>query len=473
MSRKYPLLKASLSYLAGLTFATYACPDTDLLIVVVSTAMITSLIAFYLHYCKGNQYKDKVNEKIIQAILLLSFFLLAQLNLCLSGYYYKITKISSIPSGKIKHTQLIIDKVIKFDERSTTVNAKVLNFNENVRLRINEFIPNIGAGDTLFGTFYFYPLTKDSTNIKFVKYMALNEIYTFGYTYPDLFNFKKCNGGRGSNIINKIKIKYVNTIKSKILNNEHASLIIALTTGYKGEMEKETARAFSKSGSMHLMAVSGLHVGYIHIFLTSLFYIFGNTKWVKKGRSVFILFAIWFYALFTGFTPSIIRASIMISSLEISKLSGRNNKSLNSLAFAFLIICVLNPESFFSAGFRLSFMATLSIILIHPKLYNLCRFNGRLENYIWSSTSLSISCQLGTLPLTIGYFGYMPVYFMLCNLLAIPLCALIIISTAVLTSLSGTALCEIIMPFLEFLCRMLLWVVKTVESLPYATIEFR
>jgi competence protein ComEC len=473
MSRKNPLFKASLSYLAGLTYATHVCPNTDLLIVVASTAIIASIIIVYLQYWTGSQYKDKLNKKIIEAIFILSFFLLAQLNLSLSGYYHKITKISSIPSGKIKHTQLIIEKVIKSDDKSTIVNVTFSKFNEKVRLRINKHISNIDTGDTLYGTFYFYPIISDSSNIAFVKYMALNQIYSFGYAYTGLFNLKKSNIRRDKNFLNKIKNNYVNTIKSNIQNNEHASLIIALTTGYKGEMEKETARAFSKSGSMHLMAVSGLHVGYIHIFLTSLLFIFGNTKWVRRVRGAVILFVIWFYALFTGFTPSIIRASIMISCLEISKLTGRNNKSLNSLAFAFMIICVLNPESFFNAGFRLSFIATLSIILIHPKLYNLVSFNGRFEKYIWSSTSLSVSCQLGALPLTVAYFGYMPVYFMISNLLAIPLSALIIISSTTVTCLSGTSMSDVIIPFLEFLCRLLLWVVKTIESLPYATIEFR
>ena len=231
--------------------------------------------------------------------------------------------------------------------------------------------------------------------------------------------------------------------------------------------------AFSKSGSMHLMAVSGLHVNYIYLLLSYILYFFGNTRWLRYLKTIIILACIWFYTFFTGMAASILRASIMISCLEISKQSARSNRSLNSLSFAFLLICIIDPESFYDAGFRLSFLATLSIIIIHVKFVKLWDFKSKIFKYLWNSISISISCQLGTFPLTLTYFGYLPVYFMICNLAAIPLSALIIVFTAISLVLPDGIVCDYSIILLDNLCSLLLWVVKTVESLPYATINFK
>lgn len=473
MFLRFPLLLASLSYLTGLILASKIKSDTDSLTAVVSSAVLASIIIFYLIYSGCNIIKDRVNDKILAAVFVISFFLLAQLNLNFSSYQYKITKISSIPSGKMKYTQLIIEEVEKSEGNNTYYKAKILKYKERVRLIIKENRDDIKVGDTITGTIYIYPIRGNSKGSGYKNYMALKQIYTTAYIFPGVYNVKKCISLNEKDWINNLKFIFADIVKSKFTNKENASVIIALTSGYKGELDRETIMAFSKSGSMHLMAVSGLHVNYIYLLLSYILYFFGNTRWLRYLKTIIILACIWFYTIFTGMAASILRASIMISCLEISKQSARSNRSLNSLSFAFLLICIIDPESFYDAGFRLSFLATLSIIIIHVKFVKLWDFKSKIFKYLWNSISISISCQLGTFPLTLTYFGYLPVYFMICNLAAIPLSALIIVFTAISLVLPDGIVCDYSIILLDNLCSLLLWVVKTVESLPYATINFK
>jgi competence protein ComEC len=159
--------------------------------------------------------------------------------------------------------------------------------------------------------------------------------------------------------------------------------------------------------------------------------------------------------------------------MEISKILGRKSFGINNLAFAFLVICILNPESFFKAGFRLSFVATLSILVFNPILLRFQQDPGLITGYLWRNLSLSISCQLGTLPLSIIYFGFVPTYFLLSNLIAIPLSAIVIIVTALLLVLDGTFICPLVSTILNYASSLLVWVVKSIESLPFSVITLR
>ena len=473
MRRRPPLLKASLSYLTGIITASIMMPSFNLLVVTATSSIIALTAIYYFHYCNQYASKELFNKRVFLATSVISFFLLAQLNLSLSGYHYKITKITSIPSGKIKYAELTIEEIWRKEESQITVVAFYLKYNEKIRLQINNFKDEISIGDTIKGKIYIYPVKRDSLNMRYLRYLALNDIYSFGYLYRGSFTLHKLCGNHIKKFYKKLKTIFITKIKVLIKDEERSSVIIALTTGFKGELKRETSRSFSKSGSMHLMAVSGLHIGFIYLFLSSIMFVLGNTKWIKLTRCLIVLGFIWSYALFTDLHSSIVRASIMISCLEISKISGRNSNSLNNLAFAFLVICILNPLSFFGAGFKLSFIATLSIIIINPLIQRCFNSNIKIINHLWKNVSLSLSCQIGTLPLTIIYFGYIPVYFMISNLLTIPLTAIVIISTALAIVTEGSLFEAAGLMLLNNSSGALIWIVKSIESLPYATIEIK
>lgn len=209
------------------------------------------------------------------------------------------------------------------------------------------------------------------------------------------------------------------------------SILKALTIGERDGISKELKESYRKSGTSHLLALSGLHVGIIYSILTILLSILGSSTFSKIFRSITIILLLWFYALFTGLSPSIWRAVLMTTFYEIGRLFCRPQCGLNALGISAIIIGIIDPYSPSTVSFQLSFAAMLGIITIFPKMNNLLQIKSPPKwyhkpiIYIWAIASISISCQLFTLPLSLFYFGNITPFFLLSNILSMPLTSLL------------------------------------------------
>jgi competence protein ComEC len=195
------------------------------------------------------------------------------------------------------------------------------------------------------------------------------------------------------------------------------SLLEALSMGEKGGIPFELKRSYRLSGAMHLLALSGLHVGFIYGFLR---HILGFLPTAARGCTTigFLLF----YTIFSGASPSICRAVLMASIYETGTMLGREKHGLNSLSVSALIICCTDPHAPSSISFQLSYSAMLGIFLIHPVLNRIISGVSTRKGIrkIWELTALSISCQLFTAPLTLYHFGSFPLVSLLTNILTMP-----------------------------------------------------
>lgn len=237
---------------------------------------------------------------------------------------------------------------------------------------------------------------------------------------------------------------------SKLLDSipvrgEHSGAIIkALLTGRRSGLPRETVAAFRKSGASHILALSGLHLGVIYACIVKILRPLGNSRPVRLLRSTVTIALCGFYAAATGASPSIVRAFLFIVINECGRsLSGRIHSPLGTLCAALTIHLALNPASISSAGFQLSYLALLGITLIYPKLESWYPGTSRADplRYIWKCAALSLSCQLFTAPAAWWHFRSFPLYFMITNLIALPLTELIIISSLAATVLQVTAGC--------------------------------
>ena len=195
------------------------------------------------------------------------------------------------------------------------------------------------------------------------------------------------------------------------------SLLEALTMGEKGDIPIELKRSYRLSGAMHLLALSGLHVGFIYGILRSTL---GFIPF--KIRGAMIIAFLLFYAIFSGASPSICRAVLMASIYEAGSILGREKHGLNSLSLSALIICCTDPQAPSTISFQLSYSAMLGIFLVHPAMERVIRriTFSRTARKIWGATTLSISCQIFTVPLTLYYFGNFPLVSLLTNILTMP-----------------------------------------------------
>lgn len=220
-----------------------------------------------------------------------------------------------------------------------------------------------------------------------------------------------------------------------IKSEEAFATLSALLFGQKKLLTKEISNHFSSAGAMHILAVSGLHLGIVlgMIQLLLSFTIKKRFPIIQLGIKIILL---WSYAFLTGFSPSITRAALMFSAYLIGSYSHREHSIYGALSIAALIMIIHNPYVITEVGFQLSFLAVLGIIRFSPALLALYSPTNFFLNQAWQITCISISAQLATFPLGLLYFHQFPNYFLVSNFFVIPI-AFIIIYLAVFSYLIG------------------------------------
>lgn len=217
----------------------------------------------------------------------------------------------------------------------------------------------------------------------------------------------------------------VEIIEAKVPNRESQQIAAALLLGQKENLDKDIKNAYAETGTMHILAVSGLHVGIIYAIL--LFPLKG-IRLKSNQRKIYltaVILLIWTYAVLTGFSPSVVRAATMFSLFTAGQMRKRKPSSFNILAFSALVMISVDPGVIFEVGFQLSYIAVAGILLIQPLVAGFWLPPNRFLEYIWQLTAVSIAAQLATFPISVYYFHIFPTYFLLANLIIIPLSFLV------------------------------------------------
>lgn len=222
-------------------------------------------------------------------------------------------------------------------------------------------------------------------------------------------------------------------------------VVSALTVGSKDALPDELKEHFRVSGASHVLAVSGLHVGIMYAFLVFLFPPFmnvGRWRWLREASVLTIL---WSYSFIIGMPLSIVRSLVMFTLLSLGRLLERDGASLNSLAVAAVAILAFNPYGIYDAGFQLSFAAVLFILLLQPYISKILHPKTAAGKYVWDILSVSLAAQAGTLPLTLMLFGGFPAWFLLTNLMVIPLTFVMVCTALVLLMLCWIPLARMVL----------------------------
>jgi competence protein ComEC len=263
----------------------------------------------------------------------------------------------------------------------------------------------------------------------------------------------------------------------KILNRylpetPQRAVAYALLLGVTDALDNELAHAYAAAGAMHVLAVSGLHVGIIYGLILLLLRPLTTTpkgKWVLALGSIVVL---WVYAVITGLSPSVLRAVTMFSFVALARPLQHRTNIYNILAASAFLLLAFNPFLIMSVGFQLSYLAVLGIVYLYPLLYFSWDAPGWLGDKIWQITCLSIAAQTGTFVLGLLYFHQFPVYFLVSNLFVIPGSTLILVSGLFLfISSSLPVMADFFGAILRILIDALNTVVTTVEGFPLALIE--
>lgn len=268
--------------------------------------------------------------------------------------------------------------------------------------------------------------------------------------------------------------------KSLGFNHTEYTILSALTLGYQNELTDELKQGFRTTGTVHVLSVSGLHVGIVYMMISFLLgFIHKGTKYYRL-KPVIIIILLWIYAFITGLPPSVLRASGMLTVFCMAEIFGKKSYSMHALFIAAFFMLLISPFSLFDIGFQLSFVSVLAILYLHPKTLSLLKTENKYARYIWQMFTLSLVAQLATFPVCLYYFGTFPTYFFITNLLIVPLVTFITYSVGGIILAKGLS---IVIPdwseyffylpvkALQILVHVMTSIIRFFENLPLALID--
>jgi competence protein ComEC len=305
------------------------------------------------------------------------------------------------------------------------------------------------------------------------KYLARKHIHFKSYQSAEQWTLlAKDKGNPVFAASYKLRKKLLDVYQVNGIKGEEFGLLAALTLGATDYLNDELIAAYSDSGAMHILSVSGLHVGIILLVLNYLLFFLAKSKSLRILRAILIIAAIWFFALLTGLSPSVNRASAMITFFILAGLSNKRPSPYNSIVASAFILLLIDPLIIFDVGFQLSYLAVISLIFFYTRIYGLYESKYWLVDKVWSLTVVSIAAQIGTTALSIFYFHQFPVYAILSNLLIVPLSsAVMILAIALLFTSFIAPLAKFIAVLLNYSVIFQNWITKSIDRLPFATIE--
>ena len=220
-------------------------------------------------------------------------------------------------------------------------------------------------------------------------------------------------------IINS-RYRLCNVLQQQITDDRVVQVASAMLLACRSDLDADTKSLFSSSGAMHILAVSGLHIGILFLLLSFLLNALPAHRYTRLVNSLVIMLFLWIYVMLIGFPASATRAVLMFSFVSSGKLFSRKVHTMHSVIASAFFILLANPLLIADVGFQLSYAAVISIILFYPLLFSLSQPGNILFRYLWSLVCLSVSAQLGVAPLVIYYFHMFPLYFLLTNLVVVP-----------------------------------------------------
>lgn len=449
--------------------------------VVIPVLCVFLLLVFFIYF-KFSTFK---NRKIIGSLISISVFLV--------GYQYTISRTQklwsthfskSISGSNFFHAK-ITDRLIEKEnsyktilqinsasgERETTCKGKVLAY-----FRKNSKSKTLVYGDEIIleNKINLVEGARNPKQFDYSRYLNLNQINY--QVFLDSNTWKKTNVNSGNWLVNfsqQMREKLYSYMEDNGVEGKQLQVGSALLLGYRENLDKELIKSYSSAGAMHVLAVSGLHVGILYLLLSNILNLFKKLKHSRYLIALILIASLWFYALMTGLSASVLRSSTMFTFIIVGdKLLKRKVSIYNTLAVSAIVLLLINPYMIYQVGFQLSYAAVLGIVYLQPKLYKLVFFNNSILQKIWAITCVSIAAQIATFPMSLYYFHQFPVYFFISNLVVIPSAILIFylgIGLFVIAPFGGFAL--VMGKVLNFFLWVLNQAIFITEKLPYSLME--
>ncbi len=256
------------------------------------------------------------------------------------------------------------------------------------------------------------------------KYLENQEIYAQVYAKPNQIKIGKYEPSLWAGFSN-FRNKIINNLEHSDIPKEELYVLNALILGQQQDISSEVLKDYQYAGAVHVLSVSGLHVGFILLFITFLLKPIPNSRNGSLLKLLLLVIALWSFAILAGLSPSIVRSVTMFSFLAIGLHLRRTVAVYHTLIVSILLILLFKPSFLFDVGFQLSYLALFFIIWFQPVLSQIWQPKNKIIGYFWNIITVSFAAQIGTMPLSIYYFHQFPGLFFVTNLLILPLIGVI------------------------------------------------
>ncbi|QBZ97491.1 hypothetical protein GS03_00983 [Flavobacterium sangjuense] len=296
------------------------------------------------------------------------------------------------------------------------------------------------------------------------NYLENQEIYAQVYTKPNQIKIGNYESGLWAGFSN-FRETIISNLEHSAIAKEELNVLNALILGQQQDISPEVLKDYQYAGAVHVLSVSGLHVGFILLFINFLLKPISNSRKGSLLKLLIIVLSLWSFAILAGLSPSIVRSVTMFSFLAIGIHLRRTVNIYHTLLVSMLLILLFKPSFLFDVGFQLSYLALFFILWLQPILSSIWEPKNKIINYFWDIITVSFAAQIGAMPLSIYYFHQFPGLFFVTNLLILPLLGLIM-AVGVLAVLIATfhTVPEFIAKPIEFLIAFLNSIIHWVAS---------
>jgi len=427
---EFPLARITLGFIAGILVAYYFKPAIWFVFLALFIVFSVFVIAYFWS-----------KRKIVNPI----YFGLATYLLAFTiGTTTQIIHTNSFQESNYSRVKSIFEKphlvslTIREKLRSSSFNDRYIAVVNQIEDKINtgRVLLNvrkdslnqpleIGTHLQINGSFYRNSSAKNPNQFDYGKYLENKQIYA--QIYADASEIKI------GSIIQKdfwyfssrLRTKIIQNLEKSHFNKAELNVAVALILGQQQDISPEIVSDYQYAGAVHILSVSGLHIGCILIFVTFLLKPFPNTRKSSFIKLVIILLSLSSFGLIAGLAPSVLRSVTMFSFVAIGMYLRRSTNIFHTLLVSMLIILLVQPSFLFDVGFQLSYFALFFILWLQPLLAQLWKPRNKILNYFWEILTVSFAAQIGTLPLSIYYFHQFPGLFFVTNLVIIPFLSLI------------------------------------------------
>lgn len=477
-----PFVRLLLPFLMGIIIAVYLPYQNPFLLygtaVLVSILILTLLIP-QLHFSYKKSWWFGLT---LNAILFLLAYHLTIINTeifntnhftncLLNGEQYARIRLTEPYQEKEKSVKVVVEiKSIKNNNEWINTNGKAMMYlkKDNRALQLN-------YGDEIIikSAFKEIPPPQNPGEFNYQRFLAFHNVYRQVYSNSDNWTYTGINSG--SSILGyciALRNSLLSILKSNNIKGDEYAVGSALMLGFEDKLDQDIISAYSSTGALHVLSVSGLHVAIVYLIFNSMLFFLDKVQHGNIIKAAILIVLLWLYAALTGLSPSVLRAGTMFSFIIVAQTYNRYTNIYNTLAASAFFLLAIDPYLIMQVGFQLSYLAVLGIVYIQPKIYNWFEVNNWLLDQVWTITSVSIAAQIATFPLGLHYFHQFPNYFLLSNLIVIP------ISTAIIyvgTALFALAKISIIAGYLATVFGWCVWFLNqsviVIEKWPYSLLQ--